>query len=202
MNKINWQSKTDDHIEALGGRKARLLLHACCAPCSSYTLAYLSPHFRQIDVFFYNPNILPAEEWEKRLFWQRHLLEAAPFGKDVGLIVPERDEAAFRLAAAGLEDESEGGARCTECFVLRLTRTAAAAREGGYDYFATTLTVSPHKNAPLINAIGEKLAGEYGVSWLPSDFKKRDGYRRSIALSHEYGLYRQSWCGCGLPDDF
>ena len=120
----------------------------------------------------------------------------------VGLIVPERDETAFRLAAAGLEAEAEGGARCTECFVLRLSRTAEAAREGGYDYFATTLTVSPHKNAPLINAIGEKLAEDHGVLWLPSDFKKRDGYRRSIELSHEYGLYRQSWCGCGLPENF
>ena len=155
-----------------------------------------------IDVFFYNPSILPAEEWEKRLFWQKHLLETAPFGKNVGLIVPERDETAFRLAAAGLEAEAEGGARCTECFVLRLSRTAEAAREGGYDYFATTLTVSPHKNAPLINAIGEKLAEDHGVLWLPSDFKKRDGYRRSIELSHEYGLYRQSWCGCGLPENF
>lgn len=102
----------------------------------------------------------------------------------------------------GLEAEAEGGARCTECFVLRLSRTAEAAREGGYDYFATTLTVSPHKNAPLINAIGEKLAEDHGVLWLPSDFKKRDGYRRSIELSHEYGLYRQSWCGCGLPENF
>ena len=195
--------------ETISGRWTRSSPRSAFAPGSFFTAAAararaclerLAPHF-DIDVFFYNPNILPAEEWEKRLFWQRHLLEAAPFGKDVGLIVPERDEAAFRLAAAGLEDESEGGARCTECFVLRLTRTAAAAREGGYDYFATTLTVSPHKNAPLINAIGEKIAGEYGVSWLPSDFKKRDGYRRSIALSHEYGLYRQSWCGCGLPEN-
>ena len=199
MQQRNYQREMDALIASLGVRP-RLLLHSCCGPCSSACLERLAPHF-YIDVFFYNPNILPAEEWEKRLFWQRHLLEAAPFGKDVGLIVPERDEAAFRHAAAGLEGESEGGARCTECFVLRLSRTAAAAREGGYDFFATTLTVSPHKNAPLINAIGEKLAGEYGVSWLPSDFKKRDGYRRSIALSHEYGLYRQIWCGCGLPED-
>ena len=152
MQQRNYQREMDALIASLGVRP-RLLLHSCCGPCSSACLERLAPHF-DIDVFFYNPNILPAEEWEKRLFWQRHLLEAAPFGKDVGLIVPERDEAAFRLAAAGLEGESEGGARCTECFVLRLTRTAAAAREGGYDYFATTLTVSPHKNAPLINAMG------------------------------------------------
>ncbi len=116
------------------------------------------------------------------------------------LLVPCRDESAFRAAAAGLEQEREGGARCTVCFDLRLGKTAELAREGGFDYFATTLTVSPHKNAPLINAIGERLAESFGVAWLPSDFKKRDGYRRSIQLSHEYGLYRQAWCGCGWPE--
>ena len=178
MQQRNYQREMDALIASLDARP-RLLLHSCCGPCSSACLERLAPHF-DIDVFFYNPNILPAEEWEKRLFWQKHLLETAPFGKNVGLIVPERDETAFRLAAAGLEAEAEGGARCTECFVLRLSRTAEAARKGGYDYFATTLTVSPHKNAPLINAIGEKLAEDHGVLWLPSDFKKRDGYRRSI----------------------
>ena len=128
MQQRNYQREMDALIASLDARP-RLLLHSCCGPCSSACLERLVPHF-DIDVFFYNPNILPVEEWEKRLFWQRHLLEAAPFGKDVGLIVPERDEAAFRLASAGLEGESEGGARCTECFVLRLTRTAAAARAG------------------------------------------------------------------------
>ena len=151
-----------------------------------------------------------SPENRRRIFEAAERVGYLPSGKRksrqkpviLGLIVPERDETAFRLAAAGLEAEAEGGARCTECFVLRLSRTAEAAREGGYDYFATTLTVSPHKNAPLINAIGEKLAEDHGVLWLPSDFKKRDGYRRSIELSHEYGLYRQSWCGCGLPENF
>ena len=166
MQQRNYQREMDALIASLDARP-RLLLHSCCGPCSSACLERLAPHF-DIDVFFYNPNILPAEEWEKRLFWQKHLLETAPFGKNVGLIVPERDETAFRLAAAGLEAEAEGGARCTECFVLRLSRTAEAAREGGYDYFATTLTVSPHKNAPLINAIGEKLAEDHGVLWLPT----------------------------------
>ena len=160
MQQRNYQREMDALIASLDARP-RLLLHSCCGPCSSACLERLAPHF-DIDVFFYNPNILPAEEWEKRLFWQKHLLETAPFGKNVGLIVPERDETAFRLAAAGLEAEAEGGARCTECFVLRLSRTAEAAREGGYDYFATTLTVSPHKNAPLINAIGEKLTAFCG----------------------------------------
>ncbi len=199
MQQRNYQREMDALIASLEGRP-RLLLHSCCAPCSSACLERLVPHFA-VDVFFYNPNILPAEEFEKRLCWQRYLLEHAPFGEGVGLIVPERDEAAFRRAAEGLEQEREGGARCTQCFILRLSRTAEAAEAGGYDYFATTLTVSPHKNAPLINAIGEKCAGQYGVAWFPSDFKKRDGYRRSIELSREYGLYRQSRCGCGLPKE-
>ena len=137
MQQRNYQREMDALIASLDARP-RLLLHSCCGPCSSACLERLAPHF-DIDVFFYNPNILPAEEWEKRLFWQKHLLETAPFGKNVGLIVPERDETAFRLAAAGLEAEAEGGARCTECFVLRLSRTAEAAREGGYDYFAHRL---------------------------------------------------------------
>ena len=178
------------------------------APGSFFTAAAaraqarVSSGSRRISISTFSSTTRTSSPREKRLFWQKHLLETAPFGKNVGLIVPERDETAFRLAAAGLEAEAEGGARCTECFVLRLSRTAEAAREGGYDYFAATLTVSPHKNAPLINAIGEKLAEDHGVLWLPSDFKKRDGYRRSIELSHEYGLYRQSWCGCGLPENF
>lgn len=195
----NYQKELDALVSSLDTRP-RLLLHSCCGPCSTACLEYLTKYF-DTTVFFYNPNILPAEEFEKRLFWQKHLLDNAPFTAGVGLIVPDRDEDAFHRAAAGLEGEREGGARCTECFRLRLSRTAEAARAGGYDYFATTLTVSPHKNAPLINAIGEEYAGKYGVAWLPSDFKKRDGYKRSIELSHEYGLYRQSWCGCGLPKE-
>ena len=194
---INYYKEMEAVIAALGEKRPRLLLHSCCGPCSSAVLEIVTRHF-DTTVFFYNPNILPAEEFEKRLWWQRYLLEHAPFAKGVELIVPDRDEAAFWAAAKGLEAEPEGGARCTECFELRLGRTAKAAAEGGFDFFATTLTVSPHKNAPLINAIGARLAQETGVRWLPSDFKKRDGYRRSIQLSAEYGLYRQVWCGCGL----
>ena len=194
---INYYKEMEAVIASLGERRPRLLLHSCCGPCSSAVLEIVTRHF-DTTVFFYNPNILPAEEFEKRLYWQRYLLEQAPFGRGVELIVPDRDEAAFWTAASGLEAEPEGGARCTECFELRLGRTAKAAAEGGFDFFATTLTVSPHKNAPLINAIGERLGRETGVRWLPSDFKKRDGYRRSIQLSAEYGLYRQAWCGCGL----
>ena len=195
----NYQKEMEAVIAGLDGARPALLLHSCCGPCSSAVLETVTPHF-ETTVFFYNPNILPPEEFEKRLWWQRYLLERAPFAAGVGLIVPDRDEAAFRAAAAGLEDAPEGGARCTACFELRLSRTAEAARAGGFDYFATTLTVSPHKNAPLINAIGERLAAEKGVAWLPSDFKKKDGYKRSIELSREYGLYRQAWCGCGWPE--
>lgn len=200
MNPRRYERELDDLIARLDGRRPRLLLHSCCAPCSTACLERLTPHF-DITVFFYNPNILPAEEFEKRLYWQRELLAQAPFCEGVALIVPDRDEAAFRAAARGLEQEPEGGARCPVCFRLRLEETARQAAGGGFDFFATTLTVSPHKNAPLINAIGEALAGEYGVQWLPSDFKKREGYKRSITLSHEYGLYRQSWCGCGWPKE-
>lgn len=196
MNR-NYQKELDALLASLGGERPRLLLHSCCGPCSSYCLEYLTQYFN-IDVFFYNPNILPREEFEKRLYWQKQLLACAPFGEGVGLIVPEWDDGEFFAAAEGLLSEPEGGARCTECFALRLSRTAEEANRGGYDYFATTLTVSPHKDAQRINTIGFALAAEGGVKWLPTDFKKRNGYLRSIQLSREYGLYRQAWCGCGL----
>lgn len=196
-NQRNYYKEMEAVIASLEGRRPTLLLHSCCGPCSSAVLEIVTRYF-DTTVFFYNPNILPAAEFEKRLYWQRHLLESAPFARGVELIVPERDEEAFWAAAEGLEAEPEGGARCTECFELRLGRTARAAKEGGFDFFATTLTVSPHKNAPLINTIGARWGEETGVKWLPSDFKKKDGYRRSIQLSAQYGLYRQAWCGCGL----
>ena len=194
---INYFREMEAVIASLEGRRPTLLLHSCCGPCTSAVLEMVTPCF-DTTVFFYNPNILPAEEFEKRLYWLRVLLDRAPFARGVELMVPDRDEPAFWAAARGLEAEPEGGARCTECFELRLSRTARAAKEGGFEFFATTLTVSPHKNAPLINAIGARLGQELGVRWLPSDFKKKDGYRRSIQLSAEYGLYRQAWCGCGL----
>ena len=150
MQQRNYQREMDALIASLDARP-RLLLHSCCGPCSSACLERLAPHF-DIDVFFYNPNILPAEEWEKRLFWQKHLLETAPFGKNVGLIVPERDETAFRLAAAGLEAEAEGGARCTECFVLRLSRTAEAARETGLAEGTPGITGTDDSGAEAISA--------------------------------------------------
>lgn len=198
-NARNYYREMEAVTAALGGRRPRLLLHSCCGPCSSAVLETVTAWF-DTDVYFYNPNILPREEFEKRLWWQRCLLDRAPFAKDVALIVPDRDEEAFRAVARGLEDAPEGGARCRECFALRLRHTAEAANAGGYEFFATTLTVSPHKNAAVINDIGETLAQSAGVRWLPSDFKKKDGYKRSLELSREYGLYRQTWCGCGWPE--
>ncbi len=197
--KHNYQIEMEAVLKELGGERKKLLLHSCCGPCSSYCLEVLTAYF-DVSVFWYNPNILPQAEWEKRLYWQRELLAKAPFCQGVELLVPPREEEAFWAAARGLEGEREGGARCSECFRLRLGKTAEAAEQGGFDFFATTLTVSPHKDAERINALGFALAEGKNVRWLPSDFKKRDGYRRSIALSHEYGLYRQAWCGCGLGE--
>ena len=196
----NYDREMTEMIRTLGPSRPRLLLHACCGPCASSVLERLTPHF-DTTVLYYNPNTRPEAEFEKRLYWLRQLLASAPFARGVELLVPEWDEEAFLAAARGLEQEPEGGKRCTRCFELRLQKAADMARAGGYDYFATTLTVSPHKNAVLINAIGERLGEETAVAWLPSDFKKRDGYRRSIELSREYGLYRQAWCGCGWPED-
>ena len=197
--KRNYQRELDELLAELNGERKRLLLHSCCGPCSSYCLEYLTQYF-DVTVFFYNPNILPREEYEKRLYWQRRLLEEAPFARGVALIAPEWDDGEFFRAAQGLESEREGGARCTQCFRLRLERTAREAEAGGYDYFATTLTVSPHKDAERINALGFALAEGLRTRWLPSDFKKRNGYLRSIELSREFRLYRQSWCGCGLGE--
>ena len=193
----NYQLELDDILLSEGGRSVRrsLLLHSCCGPCSSYVLEYLSPHF-DISVFFYNPNILPPEEYEKRLFWQRFI--AGKISPDINVIVPQYRSDEFLTVARGMEAEPEGGERCRSCFELRLRETAKTAASLGFDLFCTTLTVSPHKNAHIINDIGRRLGGEYGVPFLPSDFKKRGGYLRSVRLSEEYGLYRQVYCGCGL----
>ena len=173
----------------------RLLLHSCCAPCSSYVLEYLSPFFRITD-FFYNPNISPESEYKKREEELERLIERMPFqNRPVflsGAYCPEK----FYEMAKGMESIPEGGERCFACYRLRLEETARMAAEGGYDYFATTLTISPLKNAAKLNEIGEELEQKYGVKHLPSDFKKKNGYKRSIELSAEYDLYRQDFCGC------
>ncbi len=195
--KINYQLVCDEKIKELTekGKRPRLLLHSCCGPCSSYVLEYLSAFF-EITVLFFNPNIYPENEYEKRLLEQKKLIELMSFENTVSLLTVPYDYSEFLTFARGFENEREGGARCTECFRLRLSRCAEIAKERGFDAFATTLSVSPHKNAALLNSIGEELSGKYGVTYLPSDFKKREGYKRSIELSKKYDIYRQEYCGC------
>lgn len=180
---------------AASGQKPSLLLQACCAPCSSYVLEYLSGYF-DITLFFYNPNISPREEFEKRFAELQRLISQMPLEGKVSLIEGNYDPERFFAFAEGMASLKEGGERCFRCYRLRLEEAARYAAEGGFSYFSTTLSISPHKNAEKLNEIGGELAGKYGVPYLFSDFKKKNGYRRSCQLSAEYGLYRQSYCGC------
>lgn len=197
MNKINYQKKTDEIIEKerKADRLPSLLLHCCCAPCSSYTLEYLS-HFFSITVFYYNPNISPESEYQKRKAELLRLIGEMPFENRVQFLDCGYDSSEFYNIARGLENCPEGGERCFKCYALRLERTAKLAAEKDFDYFCTTLSISPLKNAAKINEIGYEIGEKYGAEWLPSDFKKREGYKRSIELSREYNLYRQNFCGC------
>lgn len=197
MNKINYQKLLDQTIEenALKGVVPKLLLHACCAPCSSYCLEYLSQYF-EIIILYYNPNISFKEEYEYRLKEEKRLISLMKFKNPVTIIDGEYNTQDFFKAVKGLENEPEGGKRCEKCFVLRLEKSAVMAKKLDCDYFSTTLTISPLKNAQVINSIGEELSKRYGVKWLFSDFKKREGYKRSIILSKKYDLYRQNYCGC------
>lgn len=191
MNAENYDLKMQKIISELGKDKPKLLLHACCAPCSSTCLERLKENF-DVTVFFYNPNI-EGEEYKKR---KGELLRFISETGWANFLDCEHDTAPFYAAAKGLESAPEGGERCKVCFKLRLERTAKEAKERAFDYFCTTLTISPLKNAAVINAIGEEISKEVGVKWLYSDFKKRDGYLESIRLSQKYSLYRQSFCGC------
>lgn len=172
-----------------------LLLHSCCAPCSSYCLEYLSQYFK-ITVLYYNPNLYPPEEYDRRVFEQRRLVASLPVKHPVSLAEIKGEPAEFYSAVKGLEGVKEGGERCFACFRLRLEKTAEYAKENGFDFFTTTLTISPLKNAQKLNEIGEKAGEKFGVRHLPSDFKKKNGYLRSVELSKVYGLYRQDYCGC------
>ena len=197
MNKRNYQKEMDALIErnAREGLRPTLLLHVCCAVCASYVLEYLYRHF-DITIAYYNPNITKESEYHYRYSELRRYVEEAGLSEYIRFAEVEYRPEDFLQAVKGREDDREGGARCAICFDQRLRYTAELCREGGYDYFATTLTISPLKNAELLNRIGEKLAEEYGVNYLCSDFKKKEGYKRSIELSKQYHLYRQNYCGC------
>lgn len=179
-------------IEASGEERPSLLLHSCCAVCSSYVIACLRPHFN-LTVLYYNPNIEPLEEYEKRKNEQLRLLKEYP---NVKIMDIDYENESFKKIAKGLENEPEGGARCSKCIRLRLSRTAELAHNNNFSYFCSTLSVSPHKNAALINSLGRELQEEKKVKWLYSDFKKRDGFLKSNIESKRLGLYRQEYCGC------
>jgi len=193
----NYQKELDKLLAKVSAKQSakRLLLHSCCAPCSSYVLEYLSQYF-EITIFYYNPNIYPDTEYFKRVDEQQSLIDRMYPENPISFIAGRYDRNEFLEIAKGLEDVPEGGERCFQCYELRMREAAREAVKGGYDYFTTTLSISPMKNAAKINEIGEQVGDEYGVSHLPSDFKKRSGYKRSIELSREYRLYRQDYCGC------
>ena len=197
LTKINYQKELDKLIDHLQKEEKvpTLLLHSCCAPCSSYVLEYLSSYFK-ITVLYYNPNIYPESEYSKRIIEQQTLIGEMDTKYPVQFIAGGYDKEKFYEMAKGLEKIPEGGERCFQCYRLRLEKTAQLAKEHGFDYFCTTLSISPLKNAQKLNEIGEELADTYGISWLPSDFKKKNGYKRSVELSALYGLYRQDYCGC------
>ena len=194
---MDYQKETEKIIERIQreGRVPKLLLHSCCAPCSSYVLEYLSQYF-EITVFYYNPNIYPEQEYRKRVIEQEALIRSMNCRYPITFLEGNYEKDKFYEIAKGLEEEPEGGERCRRCYRLRLRAAALAAKEGGYDYVTTTLSISPMKKADWLNEIGQEEAEQQGVSYLLSDFKKKNGYKRSVELSKEYGLYRQDYCGC------
>lgn len=197
MNKINYQKELDKIIEKnqKENKIPTLLLHSCCAPCSSYCLEYLSKYFK-ITVFYYNPNINPEAEFRKRVEEQKRLINSMKFENSVNFIEGEYKPEVFFEMAKGMEDLKEGGARCFKCYELRLKETMKKALENKFDYFTTTLTISPLKNSQKLNEIGKEISKEADITYLLSDFKKKEGYKRSIELSRQYDLYRQDYCGC------
>ena len=192
--KINYNLEMEKIIDSLD-YTPKLLLHSCCGPCSSAVLERLRKYFK-ITVLYYNPNLDSKEEFDRRVIEQNHVASELDSYNGIDVVVVDYNSDEYYKAIAGYEDEKEGGYRCKLCFDLRLDKTAQYARDNGYDFFTTTLSISPHKNSKLLNKIGEKMAKEYGVSYLYSDFKKKEGYKRSVELSKEYGLYRQDYCGC------
>ena len=197
MIKENYQLVLEHTLKSIEkeGTLPRLLLHSCCAPCSSYVLEYLT-HYFDITIFYYNPNIAPAEEFTRRAEEEQRLIAEMPLRNPVSCMIGTYEPEKFFALAKGREQESEGGSRCFDCYTLRMEKTAQLAKEEGFDYFTTTLSISPHKNAQVLNQIGKDLAETYGVPYLFSDFKKKNGYKRSCELSEIYHLYRQDYCGC------
>lgn len=201
MDRINYQKVLEQTLEQLQEKAAHeataptLLLHSCCAPCSSYVLEYLSQYFH-ITVFYYNPNIYPEEEYRMRVREQQEFIRRFPAIHPIDFIEGAYDANRFYELAKGLEDVPEGGERCFACYELRLREAGELAKKKGFDYFTTTLSISPQKNAAKLNEIGVRLEAELGVAYLCSDFKKKNGYKRSTELSREYGMYRQDYCGC------
>lgn len=196
MTKRNYQNELDAILNRIDkSNPPSLLLHSCCAPCSSYVLKYLSDYFK-ITVLYYNPNISPESEYLKRIEEQKRLISEMSFKNLVKLIPETYNPAEFYNAVKGLENLPEGGERCFICYRLRLEETAKIAKQNSFDYFTSTLSISPYKNAEKLNEIGDELAKLYGINHLPCDFKKKNGYKESINLSKEYNLYRQDYCGC------
>lgn len=194
--KRNYSKELENIIKETSDRKPSLLIHSCCAPCSSYVLEYLSQHF-DITLLYYNPNISPQSEFEYRVSELKRLISEMSLDKETKIVIPEYNDREFYNEVKGMEDIPEGGERCFKCYEIRLRKAIEYAKENSFEYFTTTLSISPYKNAEKLNEIGERLAGEYGgVKWLPSDFKKKNGYKRSIELSRMYNLYRQDYCGC------
>lgn len=191
--KVNYDKEMEAEIARLEGKRPSLLLHSCCGPCSSAVMERLREHFR-LTVLYYNPNIEPEAEYLHRRGEQQRLLQE--LGGDTGWLECPYDHESFEAFAPAMAEEPEGGKRCLACFAMRLNKTAELARENGFEYFTTTLSVSPHKNAENVNRAGEEAARRFGVKYLYADFKKRNGYLRSLQLSEEYGLYRQDYCGC------
>lgn len=194
---MNYQKELEKIIAGLEKDQMvpKLLLHSCCAPCSSYVLEYLSRYFH-ITVFYYNPNIYPESEYSRRIVEQQRLIDELEVKYPISFMAGPYEKERFYGTVKGLEQEKEGGERCMRCYELRLREAAALARDGEYDYFTTTLSISPLKKVDKLNEIGTRLGQEYGVSYLPSDFKKKNGYKRSVELSKEHQLYRQDYCGC------
>ena len=191
---INYQLELEKELKKIKDTKPKLLLHVCCAPCSSYVLTYLSDYF-DITVLYYNPNISPIEEYQKRLNEEKRLIKELN-KENIHIMECKYDNETFNEIAKGLEDAPEGGIRCYKCYTLRIEETARIAKEKNFDYFTTTLTISPLKNSQVLNKIGRELEEKYNVKYLYSDFKKKEGYKTSIILSKKYNLYRQNYCGC------